>query len=297
MICLFCDSNNIVRTKIPTTVFIGKQYHYYSCKACKLMFIDPIPNQKDLEHIYPTTYQGTIEKEKIDISEKMPGLRFSYDYQLNQIKKHCADGGQLLDFGCGTGHFIYNMTLNGYKMDGVEFSEDTIQKLKKSFTENDFFNLNDFFSSSKKYDFIRLSNVLEHFTNPKQEFQKLFSKLSPNGVFLIEGPLENNISLVNWAKWNYLRLRYFFNKSYFTSDAPTHIFFTNYKNQLSFFEQFGLETILYNSADNAWPFPEKINEIKNPIQFIKYLLGFTSKIFSQFSSKYGNTFIYVGKKK
>ena len=41
---------------------------------------------------------------------------------------------------------------------------------------------------------------------------------------------------------------------------------------------------------------EKINEIKSPLLLFKYLLGVASYFMKIFSSNYGNTFIYVGKK-
>lgn len=296
MYCLFCNSKNVGKCGIPPTFFNEKEFQYIKCNDCELLFLNPIPDSSDLENMYQTSYQGNIEKEKIDIKSKMPGLRFPYTYQLDLIKKYSTNAS-LLDFGCGTGHFVYNAELVGIASEGVEFSDETVEKLNTIFYKSKFYTVNDFYKTDKKYDFIRLSNVLEHFTNPKSEFKQLIDKLGSNGVILIEGPLELNSSIVNWTKWNYLKLRMKINKNYRTFHQPTHICFSNYINQFNFFENLGLETILYEVKENTWPYPERINEIKSPLLFIKFVLGFISRLNKIFSNRYGNTFIYVGKKK
>ena len=296
MHCLFCNSNNIKSLSLPLNRFNKKSFSYHKCCDCGLMFIDPIPNEVDLIKMYPPTYQGKIETDKIDIYRKMPGLRFSYKKQFDLILKHTKAGDRIIDFGCGTGHFVFNSFVNGIKMDGVEFSAEVVEKLNKYIPDSRFQVINEFFNNNIHYHLIRLSNVLEHFTNPHKEFSQIISKLEDNGVLLLEGPLERNWSLVNFMKWKYFNLRYILNKNYQTNHVPTHIFFSNSNNQLRFFERAGLKTILFEVHENAWPYPESINEVKSVGMFIKYIIGLKSKFIGLFLPKYGNTFLYVGQK-
>ena len=195
MNCLFCNSNKIKSENIPPNRFNDKLFYYERCMNCGLLFINPIPNQHDLLKMYPPTYQGKIETELIDVKKKMTGLRFSYKEQLDLINYYVTEDRKVIDFGCGTGHFIFNAKNNGLLMDGVEFSSEVVHILKNQMPENNFYTINDFYTNKLKYHVIRLSNVLEHFTSPQEEFNKLLLKLENDGIVLLEGPLEKNRSI------------------------------------------------------------------------------------------------------
>jgi SAM-dependent methyltransferase len=181
-------------------------------------------------------------------------------------------------------------------MDGVEFSPEVIKKLSEKIKSSFFYAVDTFRDSNTKYGVIRLSNVLEHFTSPRVEFQNILEHLQEGGIVLLEGPLEFNSSMVNWFKWNYLRLRKLLNKDFVTTHSPNHIFFSNYKNQLNFFESSGLKTICYKVKENAWPYPEHLYQVNTPGNLFKYLIGRFSRFIGTFKPRYGNTFLYVGQK-
>lgn len=295
MKCLFCKCSNTNSSLLPVNKFNHKIFSFKKCSFCNLLYIDPVPDAADLEKMYPPSYQGEIIFEKIDINKKMPGLRFPYKEQLDWIKKF-KDKGKVLDYGCGNGHFIYNASQHDVIMDGVEFSSEVIRKLSDKLKPSVFFTVDNFRKSEMKYGVIRLSNVLEHFTNPRLEFQSIIDHLDEGGIVLLEGPLEYNTSLVNWFKWNYLRLRKWLNKNFVTNHTPTHIFFSNCKNQLQFFESFGLKTLCYKVKENTWPYPEHLNQVNSLGKLFKYLIGRISIFIGTFVPRYGNTFLYVGRK-
>lgn len=292
--CPFCNSNQIVDSKLPNNFFNDKTFDFFTCANCSLVYINPIPNADDLEKMYPPSYQGAISLDKMDIRKKLPGLRFTYKEQLDIINEKTND--RILDYGCGTGHFIYNALQEGTTVDGVEFSSIVIEQLRNKMPKNKFYTINEFNAISHKYKIIRLSNVLEHFTSPVEEFRKLLEKLEVGGLVIVEGPLEMNISLVNFFKWNYLKVRKMINSSYYTNHHPTHIFFSNKKNQLNFFKKFELKTLEYYAKENTWPYPEKIKDAKTVGLLFKYMIGKLSIFLSLIIPNYGNTFLYVGKK-
>jgi len=296
MTCLFCNSKELASYNLPLNYFNGKSFSHLICKNCRLLNLDPIPNKDDLRLMYSESYHGEVLKSEIDSNKKMPGLRFKYSLHYQLIKTYASDKKLLLDFGCGNGHFVYNASLHGIKMDGVEFSDVTVDSLKKSH-KGEFNTVENFYKNNESYDLIRLGNVLEHFTSPIDEFKKLMSKLNANGVVLIEGPIEMNRSFVNFCKWRYFKLRKIFNKNYATDYPPVHIFFSNYDNQKRFFEQNGLITEYYKTVENSWPYPENVSQINSPGALIKFLIAKLSTLISFVVPKYGNTFIYVGRKK
>lgn len=296
MLCLFCSSVDIRKSKIPPNFFNNKVFYFYNCMNCGLTFINPLPNEADLIAMYQPTYQGRIEKELIDVNRKMPGLRFAYKTQFDIIKNYSNPSSKIVDFGCGTGHFVYNALKNGIHFSGVEFNNEVVKLLSKEITQCKFETVSDFLCNEDKYDLIRLSNVLEHFTNPKVEFNRILSKLNTNGIVLVEGPLEKNASLVNYFKWKYFILRLIFNNNYQTNHPPTHIFYSNNKNQLEFFKTLKLETLRYTIVENSWPYPESLKQIKSFGLLLKFIVAFISKLLANFYPGYGNTFLYVGRK-
>jgi len=202
----------------------------------------------------------------------------------------------MVDFGCGSGKFIWNALNNNLKIEGVEFFEEQVVNLRKGMPETTFYTVKEFLENKETYDVIFLSNVIEHFTNPKRELEQLYQKVSQGGLLIAEGPLEKNSSLVNYFKWKYFQIRNFFSSSYQTSFPPVHIFYSNYTNQLNLFESVGLVTKQYIASENAWPYPAKLKEVKSMGTAAKFLIAQLSRFIGVFSSKYGNTFIYVGEK-
>lgn len=296
MACLFCGSKTVQDSGLPLNRYNSKVFTCLTCTGCGLIMVDPIPSRDDLEKMYPPSYQQGVSKAKIDSHKKQPGLRFSYDrlFALIRLKGTAA---KVVDFGCGNGQFVSNALEQNIAIEGVEFNATQVEALNVSIPETRFYTVDAFFESAQRYDVIVLSNVLEHFTEPVEMGKALLGKLNSNGVLLVEGPLEGNKSLVNAVKWLYLRIRKRLHRSYETSHAPTHIFYSNYDNQIRFFEQLGLKTVHYQTTENSWPYPETIKGCKTPGLFLKYLIGLFSKGLAFFTVRYGNTFIYAGEKR
>ncbi|MDP2388223.1 MAG: class I SAM-dependent methyltransferase [Bacteroidota bacterium] len=295
MDCLFCFSESRIYSKLPVNRFNNKSFNFCSCNSCGLLFIDPIPSEDDLALMYPPSYQQGVSKQLDNLDFEQPGLRHSYG-RIMPILKSRGTSAKVVDFGCGNGKFVWNAVNNNVNIEGVEFFEEQVNHLRKNIPETKFYTVKEFIESEEKYDIIFLSNVVEHFTNPKKELQQLMVKLSDGGLLVAEGPLEMNRSFVNYCKWKYFKLRKFFSSSYHTAFAPVHIFYSNYQNQLNLFESIGLSKVEYQTKENAWPYPAGLAEIKSPGAVVKYVIAMLSKMAGSFMSHYGNTFIYVGQK-
>lgn len=296
MVCLFCNYTARENKKLPLNHFNNKTFCYCSCDQCDLLFINPIPSLEDLELMYPSSYQQGVDKTIESKFAKQPGLRYPYHFIFNLFQQKNS-GSKIVDFGCGNGKFIWNALKEGFSVDGVEYGKEQVQKLSEEIKESSFFTVEGFFLSKVKYDIIFMSNVLEHFTKPNIEFNELKRKLNKNGQVVVEGPLEKNTSLVNFFKWKYFELRKRLNANYSTAFPPVHVFYSNYKNQLAFFENNGFQTIKFELMENTWPYPNSVREINSFGSFIKLIVAKLSVLFSSTNSKYGNTFIYVGQMK
>lgn len=176
MICPLCNN--------PSSKFF--EDIYFKCSCCKAIFKSSNLHLKD-------------EKEKA-IYDKHVNISTDIRYQnflapiTNSVLKDFDKNNCGLDFGCGKDSAIIKVLKdNGYKIDGYDiFYKD----------DRDLLN--------KKYDFITSSEVIEHFQNPKKEFELLLSMLKENGALYLMTEIYNE--KIDFKKW------------YYKGD-PTHIFF------------------------------------------------------------------------
>lgn len=297
MHCPSCNSIAKNKSYYPVVIFNEKHFSYLQCCDCKLIFISPFPDNEDFDIMYPPAYQNGLDLTIYsDLKVKLPGLRFDYAYQFDLIKKY-SSGKNIADYGCGSANFISNAINIGYVCDGVEYNPKFIEILRKNLLSVSFYSIEEFISDHKKYDVIRLSNVLEHLTDPKNVLENLYSKLEDNGIILIEGPIEDNFSLAQFFRKFYFMFRIFFQKSWLVYHSPTHMFFSNRKNQQEMLEHKNIELLHFSVKEEAWPFPEKVSLSNGIGDFIKGLIARISMVTSKLNPNWGNTFIYVGRKK
>lgn len=295
MSCIFCNSEQVSPSFLPSTQFNNKRFDYLKCSNCKLIFIEPIPDSDDLMKMYPPSYQDGVNGEILkDPSKKLIGLRFSYGYQFDLLKK-INFKGTLLDYGCGAANFLINCNHYGFSCDGAEYNPKHVEVLKKEIPNSNFYTIEELLGSEIKYDIIRLSNVFEHFTNPKEEMLQLKNKLKPGGYFLIEGPVETNFNFALQFRKLYFRLRKKMNENYIATHTPTHIVFTNRQNQKKFFNDLNLQQVHFELSEAEWPFPPSLSEAKGMVSKLNFVIAKISMALKKLNSNWGNTFIYLGK--
>lgn len=281
--CLFCEHSNYRATPFEDTVFNDKTFKYLQCNNCDLVYVHPLPDSEDLQKMYPVEYQG-------ELAVKPTG---QYKSLLDKIKTN-GTFHSLLDYGCGGGRFISEAIIDGFNVTGTEYNPELIKNLKLAFPSAHFLTIDDFIKTDSKFDVIFLSNVLEHLTNPKEIMLLLKSRLNPKGIFVIEGPVENNFNLTKFTRKSIFWIRKnLFNKK--ASHTPTHVLYANMKNQEDFLKSLGLETVYYKIDESHWPFPSNFKEANSIMKKIMFLVAATSVKIGKNFSFWGNNFIYIGK--
>jgi 2-polyprenyl-3-methyl-5-hydroxy-6-metoxy-1,4-benzoquinol methylase len=281
--CLFCNSESFTSSPFEDTLFNDKRFEYKTCTSCQLVQVDPLPTLQDLTKMYAMDYYGL---KKVHPSNE-------YDTIFSQIKQ-LGDFKSVLDFGCGGCRFLVNAMDKGYEVTGVDFGNELIKNLENAYPQARFQEIETFYTQNDYYDVIFVSNVFEHLTNPVEILHKLAQRLKPNGILVVDGPVENNITLAGLFRNVLFGLRKKMGKV--VSHAPTHLFYSNAKNQRQFFEQSGLETITYRLVEGSWPFPSKWSLANGLKAKCFYAVAQISIFLGKLLPNNGNVFYYIGRK-
>lgn len=281
--CLFCNSESFADSLFEDTIFNSKRFEYITCNSCYLIQVNPLPSLDDITKMYSMDY---YEFKKVRPSNE-------YDSILSQIKQ-LGNFKTLLDFGCGGGRFLVNALDKGYEVTGVDFGNELIRNLENAYPQARFQEIESFYVQNDTYDVIFVSNVFEHLTNPLETLHNLSHRLNPNGLLVVDGPIENNLTIAGLFRKALFGIRKKMGKV--VSHAPTHIFYSNAKNQKQFFEHSGLETISYRLIEGSWPFPSKWSLAYGFKAKCFYIVAQISIMGGKLLPYNGNIFYYIGRK-
>ncbi len=151
-----------------------------------------INKKKQIYDKYLTTHFEAAHETEVG------GFETYYQYFKKNYLKHLPEDKtvNILDIGCGMGHFLYFLEKEGYKNNvGIDLSEENIEFCrKKGFNVK----LGDAFDilemNTKPFDVIVMNDIIEHFE--KQEIIRILElinkNLIKNGKVIIKTPNSSN---------------------------------------------------------------------------------------------------------
>lgn len=159
----------------------------YSCNECGTKFLSELDKKNDYENGFMYETNG-LSKQGID--ERLCSCRDDDMRRFNMVKDICF-GKSVLDFGCGFGGFLQNISQTAVSCKGVELGKTERQYLiGKGMTV--YKNLDE---CSEKFDVITLFHVFEHLNTPKMWLEKYSDYLTEGGYLIIEVPNANDALL------------------------------------------------------------------------------------------------------
>ena len=176
---------------IPRTPQRRRLAFISGCKACGVLFVNPLPTARELKKYY--SEQGTwAERQSERVKEtksRAPRSTAAGSADVGARTACTAPGlgpGKVLDFGCGDGKFLNRMKARGWETYGIEPSSDAAFRKHRRLLE---------VPQDGAFDFVVLNHVLEHLLDPLDTLQQLAGSLRDGGILFVSTPRLDTLPL------------------------------------------------------------------------------------------------------
>ena len=254
---------------------------YNKCINCDLLFVSPRLTEANTVALYRKgSKANALWASLVNSSEHQQEFNKTYFKEHLDLLERYKNHGNLLDIGCGNGHFLSIAQTAGFNVKGVELEENAIEIAKNKGLDVEPLLLTDERLNSQRFDIITMFGVLEHLFEPTRDISIVHSMLNDEGLFM--GITPNAQSLVGLLLHE--KARFFTPRNHpmiFSPNSIKNLFETNG------YELIHMDTVLtgYDSIINSLqykdPFanlkinflPAKLHElVKDKIDFEKIII-------------------------
>ena len=197
------------------------------CAECNLLFTNPRPDQQHIGQYYESNNYISHQDNASNLTNFVYKIvrKITLKQKVSWINEFSKTKGKLLDFGCGTGHFLQAAQKDGWKVTGLEPNPKAISVARGKMNLKVYEKINDL-ENEKKFDAITLFHVIEHVHDLEQTMKVLYSKLKQRGSLYIAVPNFNSYDSMlykeNWASLDVPRHLYHFTKETMEKLAKEH---------------------------------------------------------------------------
>lgn len=270
--CDFCGGDKAIRFLEAENPETKEKFKIVRCSLCGLIYLNPRPAKNIIGRYYPADYYYSFQDfsdRRLSYRDRLKKISFEgYYHSKSIVKKLLAfllvrnfmivvpkeKKGRLLDVGCGSGEFLYQMRNFGWEPYGVEISQ-------KSANIGNQHGLNIFCGELEGADFpdnyfdvVVLSQTLEHVYSPGSYLEHIYRLLKPEGLLIIGvpnvGSLETQI----------------FGRCCHALDVPRHLYFFTVTSLRRYLEKYGFEVEKVLSKKFSLPLNGIRGDLKSFIQ-------------------------------
>lgn len=214
--CPVCGSDNIDHVFFVKDFTVsGQEFEVTHCNACTARFTQDIPDETDIGPFYNSVNYIPHDTDSIGFVNRLyRGVRnVTVRQKARIIKKYTQlPEGNLLDIGCGTGHFIYVMAQKHWKVTGVEPDIDARDTARALYAMEVLSPEKLFSLPPGNYNAITLWHVLEHIHRLHEYVEQMRKLLAENGVIFIAVP--------NYTSWDARK----YGRYWAGYDVPRHLY-------------------------------------------------------------------------
>lgn len=167
----------------------NEQFVIVRCNACQFLITNPRPSANSLVSYYDSELYISHNSKGNTLVNRIYKLARFFTLRKKQklIKRLVTKNYTLLDYGCGTGHFISFCKEKGWNVSGVE-PNNNARKIANDITENNVVDSIEELKDKSLYQVITLWHVLEHVPDLNLLLKKLIGKLDKKGTLIVAVP-------------------------------------------------------------------------------------------------------------
>ena len=245
--CPVCGSSQMI------PLFTRNAYTLVKCQTCDLVHVNPMPTDDAIRAHYqePEYYQGNEAQGYLDYADMRKALQPYFQRRLDTLARHFKPGGHLLDFGCAAGYFLEMAHSRGWRIAGVELSQDMAATASKQLGIVVANSLNDV--SKHDFDVITLWEVVEHLPRPVSELSHLYQFIRPGGALMLSTPNTNHWQAVREPdQWESFR-------------PPAHLMYFTPATLRNVLQRAGFERIGITRVSPLPPLPALLRDLSRPL--------------------------------
>ena len=291
--CTFCGSESLAPKHSKRKLFWKIPRGYYRCKKCLGFTLIPKLSPLELSELYDDYYlEDSSKTEDLAHGDSDNWIK-KYKTTIKYLRTQKLDSKSFLDFGCGVdGYGLQVAKECGLTVSGLEVSAKTREILKAT-TNCRIFSPEELLVSPELFDYILLSDVLEHATAPSLILDQAIQHLAQNGVLLIQGPLEGTKNFTNL----FLNIYSFLTPAKVSNILPYHVSLANQKSIEALLRANALKIEKMRISETWWPAPKTLSSFRGLpkvlLQVVAKLLDFAV---SFLLPNYGSRFWLVATK-
>jgi len=265
--CPLCDGPAGPEAFPYETVWDDTRFRYLRCIECGTTYVDPLPSGAQLARIYSwESYHGR------EYATPDPGF---YGPSVRELARHRPAPARLLDFGCGGGGFLLAAREAGYDCEGAEYDSDVARRIEK--VTGVWVRSHEEMAAGAPFDVVVLRDVLPHLVEPMVTLRRLESVLKPGGALFLDGPLEEQASLVRLVAQGSKRLQRRLGGFRPASLAPTMLFRVDAAGQRRFLVgRMGYIERSFVVYETGWPYRVAGRSSSRPELVVKQAIGATA---------------------
>jgi len=199
------------------------------CEGCDLLFTNPRPSSSEAGPYYQSEdYISHSNTQKGFINSLYHQVRtITLRQKTNWIQAYQSGNQELLDIGCGNGHFLHTCQQAGWNTSGMELDAATARRASELLKKPIYPSLSEI-PADKTFQVISLWHVLEHVYELEDYFNFFKSRLQPSGKLLFALPNSKSFDASYfgefWAAYDVPRHIYHFDPATITSLAKRYGF-------------------------------------------------------------------------
>lgn len=282
--CPSCGSSSFQNKMIAEDHTVSHEsFAIVQCNKCNLLFTNPRPPLDSISKYYDSPEYISHSNQTKSILDIIYQVVRNYSLKKKyKLIQSLNTNKSLLDYGCGTGHFLNKVHKEQWKICGVEPNSNAQHNIESNIKKYIHTSLSDI-SPKKKFGVITLWHVLEHVHELNETLNELKKRLDKNGKLIIAVPNPNSFDAT------------YFKKHWAAYDVPRHLYHFTQGSMKSLIRQHGLRIVktLPMKFDSFY-----VSLLSNKYKYGKskhlnsFITGYKSNTYANKSGEY-SSLIYI----